>query len=151
MTSPTIFSLLYLAFSLSLSLSPFSLFLSLPASPPPPPSSLAEHCSDIIEGIWCKIRTPAKLVLDYLVMPPPHSGFKLNFSSSKMNPGQILINREICDWYPTAIISLWKAWLSGYSLCQQHFFWSYIYFPFPPSSESLQYMSELRARGFLLR
>ena len=92
------------------SLSP-PLFLYFPHSPTNPPSS-----SDIIEGIWCKIRIPAKPVLDYLVMPPPHSGFKLNFSNSKMNPGQILINRKICDWYPTAIISL--TWLTGYNVCQ---------------------------------
>ena len=89
---------------LSLSLPSFSLFLSLPQAPTPhlleqsrAEQSRAERCSDIIECIWCKIRTPAKQVRDYLVMPPPRSWFKLNLSNGKMNPGQILINTEICD------------------------------------------------------
>lgn len=84
---------------LSLFLSPF-LYFSSSLQPPPHllEHSRAEHSSDIIEGIWCKIRTPAKQVLDYLVMPPPpHSWFKPNFSNGKMNRGQILINRKICD------------------------------------------------------
>lgn len=85
---------------LSLSLPLF--FISPPPSSPHPSSpraeqSRAERCSNIIECIWCKIRTPAKQVRDYLVMPPPRSWFKLNLSNGKMNPGQILINTEICD------------------------------------------------------
>lgn len=108
-----------------LCLSPFSLFLPLPQAPTPHllEQSRAERCSDIIECIWCKIRTPAKQVRDYLVMPPPRSWFKLNLSNGKMNPGQILINTEICDWYPTAIISFWKAWLSG---CQRQGPWLFV-------------------------
>ena len=120
---------IYLPFSVS----PLLFFISLPPSSPHPSSpraeqsraeqSRAERCSDIIECIWCKIRTPAKQVRDYLVMPPPRSWFKLNLSNGKMNPGQILINTEICDWYPTAIISFWKAWLSG---CQRQGPWLFV-------------------------
>lgn len=98
MTSPNYGSLSFWNISTLLSVSltppPPTLFLFRLTSPPFISLSRAECCSDIIEGIWCKIRARAKRVLDYLVMLPPHPGFKLNFRTATWTWAKLLLREK---------------------------------------------------------